>query len=102
LFSSRLNHWTKGFNSNAIVDAALANQEVIFFESLEGLEARVDVEGASGFSYLQAYCVAEPKKPSVEPELRASQPDRKSANCRRTLTLARHTTELILSSFFTF
>lgn len=30
------------FNHEARVDAALANREVIFFESLEGLEARVD------------------------------------------------------------
>jgi hypothetical protein len=30
------------FNREAHVDAALANKEVIFFESLEGLEARID------------------------------------------------------------
>ena len=35
------------FNRDAHVDAALARQEVIFFETLEGLEARVDGQGVA-------------------------------------------------------
>lgn len=35
------------FNRDAYVDAALARQEVIFFETLEGLEARVDGQGVA-------------------------------------------------------
>ena len=35
------------FNREAHVDAALANKEVIFFENLEGLEARIDGQGVA-------------------------------------------------------
>ena len=40
------------FNRDAHVDAALARQEVIFFETLEGLEARV---GGQGVAILRDY-----------------------------------------------
>lgn len=43
------------FNRDAYVDVAFANQEVIFFESLEGLEARIDGRRhPSSLSHIQA------------------------------------------------
>jgi hypothetical protein len=43
------------FNRDAHVDAALARQEVIFFESLEGLEARVNGQGVAVLRDFRTY-----------------------------------------------
>lgn len=43
------------FNRDAYVGPTLARQEVIFFETLEGLEARVDGQGVAVLRYYRTY-----------------------------------------------